>query len=327
MRTLLSVLGALVVCAALPSACARFGDDTSSPVEDAATLDAAPAGDASDASDAPSLIDGACWTRPFGVPVNVPELSSVALELSVRLSPDERTAFLATNRDGGAGGVDLYTSTRATRSEPFGPPSLLPLNTAADDTHPSLSFDGLSLYFVSAQPSPDGGGTSSDIYVAVRPTSTFPFGAPALVTALSGPFEDSFPYAAPTGGMYFASNRDGEMKIFFAAQAAGSFAPPAPVDDVHEPGTLSNLPVVSADGLWLYFASSRGGGGAQGELDIWVAQRESLTLPFGAPVNVAELNTPSSDRPSWISADGCRMYLTSTRAGGLGDLDVWRAER
>jgi hypothetical protein len=85
--------------------------------------------------------------------------------------------------------------------------------------------------------------------------------------------------------------------------------------------------VASADGRWLYFASSRAGGGAKGELDIWVAHRVDLASPFGAPVNVAELNTASADRPSWISSDGCRMYLTSTREGGLGALDVWRAER
>jgi Tol biopolymer transport system component len=325
MRTLLSFLGALGVCAVLAVACARFGDDTPSPVEDAAAADAPLTSDAplaSDAGEAPDVVDGSCWTRRFGVPVQVPELNSDALELSVRLSPDERTAFLASNRDGGVGGVDLYISTRRTRSEPFGALSPLPFNTPSDDTHPSLSFDGLSLYFVSAR-----GTTSSDIYVGVRATSTLPFGPATLVTALSGPFEDSFPYAAPTGGMYFASNRDGDMKPFFAERAGASFAPPAPVENVHVPGTISNLPVVSADGLWLYFASSRAGAGAQGELDIWVAQRASLTAPFGAPVNVAELNTPSSDRPSWMSTDGCRMYLTSTRAGGLGDLDVWRAER
>jgi Tol biopolymer transport system component len=332
MRTLLFALGVLVACAGLLLACGSFRDEPL-PVDDAAVPDAALASeatdapDASDARDASPVGDGSCWTRLFGVPVNVPELSSSALELSVRLSPDERTAFLASNRGGGAGGVDLYTATRPTRSDPFGALSPLPFNTAADDTHPSLSFDGLSLYFVTAQPTPDGGSTGSDIYVASRGTSTLPFGVPTLLTALSGPSEDSFPYAAPTGGMYFASNRDGDLTIYFAARSGSSFAPPAIVESLHEPGTISNLPVVSADGLWLYFASSRGGGGAQGELDVWVTHRESLDSSFAPPVDVAELNTPSSDRPVWISNDGCRMYLTSTRAGGLGDLDVWFAAR
>jgi hypothetical protein len=327
---LLTCLGTLAACAGLGLACGTFADSTPAPAADVPESDAAPAsdgGDARDPADALPARGGSCWTRPFGVPVNVPELNSAALELSVRLSPDERTAFVASSRPGGAGGVDVYASSRSTISEPFGALSPMPFNTVADDTHPSLSFDALSLFFVSARTAPDGGGTGSDIYVASRPTSTLAFGIPTLVTALSSPLEDSFPYAAPTGGMYFASNRDGEMRLYFAERAGVSFAAPAPVADVHEPGTISNLPVVSADGLWLYFASSRGGAGAQGELDVWVSYRESVGEPFGTPVAVTELNTPSSDRPSWISSDGCRMYLTSTRAGGLGELDVWRAER
>jgi hypothetical protein len=326
-----AAVGALAACAGLAlAACGSFGDGTVSPADDATVPDASPASDAtpaSEAGDGPPIVERACWTRPFGVPFNVPELSSDALELSVRMSPDERTAFLASNRAGGAGGVDLYTATRATRVVPFGALTPLLFNTAADDTHPSLAFDGLSLYFVTAQPTPDGGSTGSDIYVATRGTSTLPFGSPTLLTAVSGPSEDSFPYAAPSGGMYFASNRDGDMTIYFAARAGVSFAPPTIVESLHEPGTISNLPVVSADGLWIYFASSRGGGGAQGELDVWSSHRESLDSPFTAPVDVAELNTSSSDRPSWISNDGCRMYLTSTRPGGLGLLDVWLAER
>ncbi len=321
---------ALVAIAALTCtaiACGEFSGDPSPVEEDAAR----PHEDAtlpSDAGVAPDVaVEGSCWTRPFGPAVNVAELSSDALELSVRLAPDERTAFIASNRDGGAGGVDVYTSTRATVDEPFGAPSVLALNTPSDDTHPSLSFDGLSLYFASTRIAFDSGSTATDIYVAQRATSTLPFGPPTLVPELSGPAEDSFPYAAPSGGMCFASNREGDMKLFFAARAGASFAPPAAIENVHEPATISNLPIVSADGLWLYFASSRGGGGAKGELDIWVSHRASLAASFEAPVDVAELNTSSSDRPSWISVDGCRMYLTSTRAGGLGNLDVWRAER
>ena len=305
----------------------RFDADERLPPRDAAAVpeDATPESDAGQAPDV--AVESSCWERRFGAPVNVAELSSDALELSVRLAPDERTAFLATNRDGGAGGVDVYTSTRATLSDPFGTPTVLPLNTAADDTHATLSLDGLSLYFASGRVAPDGGMTADDIYVARRATSTLPFSPPGLVPELSGPADDSFPYAAPSGGMYFASNREGDMKLFFAAAAGASFATPVAVENVHEPATISNLPVVSSDGLWLYFASSRAGGGARGELDVWVSHRASVTSSFETPVNVAELNTASSDRPSWLSLDGCRMYLTSTRAGGLGSLDVWRAAR
>src|SRR5688572_377221 len=49
-------------------------------------------------------------------------------------------------------------------------------------------------------------------------------------------------------------------------------------------------PFVSADGLSLYFATTRPGG-AGGE-DLWVAHRSSTTTDFGAPVNLgATINT------------------------------------
>lgn len=330
MRLLPSFVAAVVVAPMVALACGEFTSSTLD--DDAGTGDASLTpdadADASPAVDAASGDSGDCWARPFGTPVAVAELNSEALELSVRLSPDERTAFLASNRDGGAGGVDLYVSTRASRTVPFSAPTGLPqLNTAADETHPTLSFDGLSLYFGSTRLSPASPAVGTDIYVARRGTSTLPFNAPSFVPELSGTAEDSFPYAAPSGGMYLASNRSGEFQIFFAAAAGAAFAAPEAIPATHEPGTISNMPVVSADGLWLYFASSRGGAGALGELDIWLAHRPSLGAAFGPPVDVTELNTPSSDRPSWISPDGCRMYLTSTRSGGLGDLDVWRAER
>ena len=42
-------------------------------------------------------------------------------------------------------------------------------------------------------------------------------------------------------------------------------------------------PFVSADGLSLYFATTRPGG--LGGEDLWVARRSSTTNDFGAPVN------------------------------------------
>jgi Tol biopolymer transport system component len=328
MRLFLSSLGAIVVSALLVLACGRFGDEEPSSAPDAATAEVSADGAlGSDTGEGPDAGDGSCWTRRFGAPVFVPQLSSDAIEVNVRLSPDERTAFVASNRDGGLGGVDLYTSTRPTRTDPFNAPSPLALNTVFEDTHPSLSFDGLALYFGSTRPDPDGGTTATNIYVSRRGTSTLPFVGATYVPELSGPSDDSFPYSAPSGGIYFASTRLGEMDLFFAAPAGASFGVPVPIENAHEPGTISNLPVSSADGLWLYFASSRTSGGAKGELDIWVMHRASLESAFGPPVNVEELNTTSSDRPSWISGDGCRIYLTSTREGGIGNLDVWRAER
>src|SRR4029077_11316496 len=54
-----------------------------------------------------------------------------------------------------------------------------------------------------------------------------------------------------------------------------------------------SAPAVSKNGLSLYLTSVRPGG--LGEGDIWVSQRGSVDEPWGSPVNVPALNSPSTD--------------------------------
>ena len=75
---------------------------------------------------------------------------------------------------GGFGGNDLYMATRSDTAEPFGNViSLGPAaNTDSNETNPSISVDGLSLYFDSNRP---GGFGLYDIYVATRSNTSEPF--------------------------------------------------------------------------------------------------------------------------------------------------------
>jgi hypothetical protein len=76
------------------------------------------------------------------------------------------------------------------------------------------------------------------------------------------------------------------------------------------------------DELTIYFASLRTDGGAKGNLDIWMARRSSVDEQFGLPRNVAKLNTPLSEYPTWISADGCRLYIAKGEANDSFDIYV-----
>jgi hypothetical protein len=62
---------------------------------------------------------------------------------------------------------DIYVSTRASTSDPCGPPVNLgrPINTAGAEGRPAISFDGTRLYFFS-----DGhtGSGSTDLFVSTR---------------------------------------------------------------------------------------------------------------------------------------------------------------
>jgi Tol biopolymer transport system component len=60
-------------------------------------------------------------------------------------------------------------------------------------------------------------------------------------------------------------------------------------------------------GLELYFVSDRPGG--EGTYDIWVSTRASKEDDWGAPSNLAAINTPDWQTSPCISADGLELYF------------------
>jgi hypothetical protein len=81
-------------------------------------------------------------------------------------------------------------------------------------------------------------------------------------------------------------------------------------------------PSISADGLSLFFGSSRPGG--YGGRDIWLTRRKTLSDPFGPTVNLGPtVNSSSQDITPFISADGSTLYFCSNRPGGMGGHDLW----
>jgi hypothetical protein len=48
---------------------------------------------------------------------------------------------------------------------------------------------------------------------------------------------------------------------------------------------------------------------------------------FDAPASVPELNSPNRDTRTSIRKDGLEIFITSTRPGGQGGLDIWVSTR
>ncbi len=105
------------------------------------------------------------WGEPMnlGPPVNTP-----ASEFCTSISADEQSLFFSTytygpTRPGGAGGSDLWISTRSTKDESWQEPVNLgpTVNSWADELIPHLSADGSTLYFFSSQP---GGFGNFDLW-------------------------------------------------------------------------------------------------------------------------------------------------------------------
>jgi len=86
--------------------------------------------------------------------------------------------------------------------------------------------------------------------------------------------------------------------------------------------TGEDYPLISADDLTLYFASSRAGG--LGGSDIYIAKRTSVVAGFSDPVPFTEVNTAAAELPSWISADGCEFWFSRVTATSSYDFYVAR---
>jgi hypothetical protein len=102
----------------------------------------------------------------FGPPELVTELSSPSIDIQPNVLRGGREVVFASNRPGGAGGQDVWTSTRKGPNDEWSTPVNLgaPVNTTAGETRPSLSWDGDRLYFGRAP----GAASTADIYYSTR---------------------------------------------------------------------------------------------------------------------------------------------------------------
>lgn len=107
----------------------------------------------------------------FGAPALAPGLNSAQDDFRPNVRRDGLEMFFDSNRPGGIGGLDIWTSTRASTSDPWSAPTNLGtnVNSSVNDLRASLSWDGTTLYFGSPRA---GGEGSQDLYVTTRPKLT-----------------------------------------------------------------------------------------------------------------------------------------------------------
>ena len=288
-------------CGRLGFATQAFGiDGPSGPVVDSAPFDGPPRCDR---------------TAQFATPVALDNLAtSQAVEATMRLLPDELTGYLWTTR---SGNIDLAKVTRPGLDAPFTFQSFDELNTINAEFEPTVASDDALLVFRSSRINDEGGG---DLYVADKTPASGTFVLRGPLTDLSTANTEVQPFLTDTE-LLFVSDRSGAERIYRSQRVGGNFATPTEIAELAVAGASDTDPVMTADGKTIYFGSTRPG--AIG-IDIWTATRNDVMAPFTAATLVANVNSSMTDAPSWISADQCRLYLSSDR---LGTPDVYVATR
>jgi hypothetical protein len=266
----------------------------------------------------------------FGTPTNLgPTINTSALDITVNIAADGLSLFLTSDRPGGYGGWDIWVSTRTSVDDQWGEPQNLGsiVNSSAFDYTPSISADGLTLYFNSNRP---GGFGENDIYVTTRITKDDPWGAPVnLGPPVNSSANDFFPsISSDSLSLYFSSGRSGGFgidDIYVSTRASTDDLWGEPVNLGQTVNTSHNegFPSISADGLLLFFSSFQDGG--VGKDDLWVTMRATKDDDWGTPVNLGEaVNSPDGEGAPSISSDGSTIYFYSDRPGGFGLVDIWQ---
>jgi Tol biopolymer transport system component len=279
------------------------------------------------------------WGTPVSgesVPFTSPDLNTAALEGCPIVSPDGLSLYIASDRPGGQGGIDIWVADRAASHLGWGAPRNLGpgVNSSANDFCPT-PVEGGRLFFVSNRPGTCGG---TDIYVTTQagPAWTPPQNIGCQTNSAADEFSPAYVHLGTRTLLFFSSGRAGG----FAPEAAGA----TPDHDIYVaelmpgggwssaslvPGVNSaaedSRPNVRWNGLELVFDSTRPGG--LGGPDIYYSSRGSVNEPWSAPVNLTSVNSAAPDTRASLSYDGTTLYFGSGRPGGEGNSDIYFSKR
>jgi hypothetical protein len=263
------------------------------------------------------------WSRPvnLGQPVNTPFYDG-----QPDISADGRSLYFSSDRPGGFGNQDLWVTTRPTTDGKWGNPVNLgpTVNSLGHDTEPSISADGLTLFFDSDRP---GGYGFWDIWMVTRASTDDHWGTPVpLPPPVNSVFNDGEPSISSDGRtLYLCSDRPGGYGTFDLWLATR-----ATTDD--EWGTPVNLgstvnttlhdwgPSISADGSTLYFTAEHVRNLCLNDYDLWQVSLEVSGFEDFETGNFSKFSWWHSGDSNWtISQREKHSGAYSAETGTIGD--------
>ncbi len=270
---------------------------------------------------------------------NSAELNTPSIDGCPIQSPDGLRLYMASNRPGGRGGLDIWMATRPATSAPWGAPQNLgePVNSAADDFCPT-PVGKRSLFFVSREPLPGACGQGDIYFTHERSPGTWAE-PERLLCAPAGPnseLDEQGPSWVDVSKtlrgkklLYFSRSSTTPSvagEIFVSERQNGArFGPATALTELNDAAANDIQPNVRADGLEIVFSSNRAG--TAGGQDVWAATRSSVAAGWSAPVNLGPaVNTAAGETRPSLSRDGTQL-LFGRAPGPEGGSDIYITTR
>jgi WD40-like Beta Propeller Repeat len=238
----------------------------------------------------------------FSAGTAIPELATVANEQDPTLTNDMLEIMFHSDAATGMGGAELWTATRTSAGLPFGAPALVPaLNSPANEQHPWLSPDGLTVWFTSDR------GTTYDIYVSVRATRQAAWSTPSLVAELSSnALDNAIAVSSDLKTAVIASDRNGsatlrDLFISTRATPTATWGLPSAIVALAT-AQEETAPAFARGNKVLYFARGT---------NLYVARGPGLV--DAAPVT--ELNLSMGEGDPWVTDDERTIYFSRVTPG------------
>jgi len=218
--------------------------------------------------------------------------------------------------------ADSTSSADSKNKEILAPANLSEVNSAFSDFAPYVSAAGDKLYFSSNRK-----GNQEDFYISefteMKWHKPYPLGPPINTNANEG----SMAISADGNLIVFTAcgrtDSYGGCDLFMSERVVGGWSEPRNLGRYVNSSSWDGHPSISADGKWLYFSSDRYGG--FGSRDIWRSPRREGT--WGKPENLGyPINNARDQACPIIHHDGVTLYFSSAGHGGLGMLDIFKAE-
>ena len=214
----------------------------------------------------------------FGEPLSS-EFGNKSARLGTALSGDSLTLIFGSERPGGSGIPDLWQATRPTLASPFGKPvCLTALNSSAGDTAPTLSSDGLTIWFVSDRPGfPENGAywTSRRSSLTAEFERPVPIDLPLIPDVKHYSYVSGISISADERVLIFSPAFDKSVPndLFMSVRPTpkSPFGAPVNLGPRINSEASDVQPNLSADGTILVFGSDRLGG--LGPADLWMTRR------------------------------------------------------